>query len=81
MRWVKLPFVVAALIVATQLPSIAQPVDGDPAAGNQIAVTICSSCRRVQSMLFPDRGDSQTSDKDGPPSSQSIANLPSLGFR
>ena len=76
MRWMKLPFVVAALIATTQLPSNAQPVEGDLPSGKQIAVTICSSCHRVQSMLIPERGDSSTSDQDSPPSFQSIANLP-----
>jgi mono/diheme cytochrome c family protein len=58
--------------------SNAQPVEGDLTSGKQIAVTICSSsCHRVQSMLIPERGDSSTSDQDGPSSFQSIANLPS----
>jgi mono/diheme cytochrome c family protein len=77
MRWMKVSFVVVALIAAMQLPSIAQPLNGDPASGRQIATTQCSSCHRVQPMLFTDKGDPSLSDKDGPPSFQSIADLPS----
>ncbi len=77
MSWMKLPFAVAALMVTTELPSIAQPVNGDPASGRQIAATQCSSCHRVLPMVLPDRGDSPAADKDGPPSFQSIADLPS----
>jgi mono/diheme cytochrome c family protein len=77
MSSIKLSFVVVASIAATQLPSNAQPLRGDPASGHQIATKQCSSCHRVQPMLFSDKGDPSLSDKDGPPSFQSIADLPS----
>jgi mono/diheme cytochrome c family protein len=77
MSWIKLSLVVFALIAATQLPSNAQPLNGDPASGRHIATEQCSSCHRVQPMLFSDKGNPSLADKDGPPSFQSIANLPS----
>ena len=72
------PFVVAAAISAAQVPVFAQPINGDPASGRQIATTQCSSCHRVLPMLFSDKGDPSPAEKDGPPSFQSIADLPSI---
>jgi mono/diheme cytochrome c family protein len=69
MRWRILPYFVAAAILTEQSPVLAQPVDGDPAAGRQIATKLCSSCHRVLPMTLSDRAD--------PPSFQSIADLPS----
>ena len=77
MSSIKLSFVVVASIAAMQLPSNAQPLKGDPASGHEIATKQCSSCHRVQPMLFPDKGASASADKDAPPSFQSIADLPS----
>jgi mono/diheme cytochrome c family protein len=76
MRWT-FPFVVAAAISVAQAPALAQPVNVDPASGRQIATTQCSSCHRVLPMLLFDKGDPSLTDKDAPPSFQSIANLPS----
>ena len=59
--------VVASLAVPVR--ALAQPLEGDPASGRQIATKLCSSCHRVLPMTFPDRAD--------PPSFQSIADLPS----
>jgi mono/diheme cytochrome c family protein len=69
MRRMILPYVVAAAILAEQSPVLAQPLDGDPASGRQIATTLCSSCHHVLPMIVPDKAD--------PPSFQSIADLPS----
>jgi mono/diheme cytochrome c family protein len=69
MRWMMLPYLVAAAMLAAQFPSLAQPLDGNAASGRQIATNLCSSCHRVLPMTFPDKGD--------PPSFQSIADLPS----
>jgi mono/diheme cytochrome c family protein len=69
MRWMILPYFVASAILAAQFPVFAQPVEGDPASGRQIATTLCSSCHRVLPMTL--------SDKTDPPSFQSIAELPS----
>ena len=69
MRWIILPYFVVAAILAEQSPILAQPVDGDPAAGRQIAITLCSSCHRVLPMTLSDGAD--------PSSFQSIADLPS----
>ena len=69
MRWMMLPYFVAAAILAAQSPVLAQPVDGDPASGRKIATERCSSCHRVLPMILPDKTD--------PPSFQSIADLPS----
>jgi mono/diheme cytochrome c family protein len=77
MRWNSFPFVVAAAIVAAQSPVGAQSLNGDAASGRQIVTTQCSSCHRVLPMLFPDKGDPSSADKDAPPSFQSIADLPS----
>src|SRR5476649_1388274 len=65
MRWI--PYLVAATLV--QFPALAQPLDGDPASGRQLATKLCSSCHRVLPMTLPDKAD--------PPSFQSIADLPS----
>lgn len=79
MRWIKLSFAVGVLI-ATQLPSNAQP-NGDPASGRKIVASQCRSCHRVEPLQFSDKGDPSLADKDGPPSFQSIADLPSTtGF-
>ena len=77
MRWMNFVFVGAAVILVGQDPVLAQPLRGDPASGRQIATTQCGSCHRVLPMLFPDRGEPSPIDKDGPPSFQSIADLPS----
>jgi mono/diheme cytochrome c family protein len=69
MRWMMLPYVVAAAMLAAQLPVIAQPLDGDPASGRQLATKLCSSCHRVLTMTLADKAD--------PSSFQSIADLPS----
>ena len=63
-----LPYVVATAIFAQQSPVLAQPADGDPASGRQLATRLCSSCHRVLPMTLSDRED--------PPSFQSIADLP-----
>jgi len=68
MRRMFLFCIAASAILAQQSPTLAQPADGDPAAGRQIAKTLCSSCHHVLPMLVPDKGD--------PPSFQSIADLP-----
>jgi mono/diheme cytochrome c family protein len=70
MRWTILPYFVASAILAEQSPVLAQPADGDPAAGRKLATTLCSSCHRVQPMTLSDRAD--------PPSFQSIADQPSI---
>ena len=77
MRWMMLPYIVAVAILAAALPLHAQPLDGNPASGRQIATKLCSSCHHVLPMLFPDRGDTPSPDRGDPPSFQSIANLPS----
>src|ERR1035437_3426512 len=69
MRWMILSYFVASAILAAQSPVIAQPIDGDPASGQQIATKLCSSCHRVLPMTLSDKGD--------PPSFQSIADQPS----
>jgi mono/diheme cytochrome c family protein len=69
MRWMILLYVIAAAILTAQSSVLAQPADGDPAAGRQLATTLCSSCHRVLPMTLSDKAD--------PPSFQSIADLPS----
>jgi mono/diheme cytochrome c family protein len=69
MRWMMLPYFVAAAILTAQSPILAQPAHGDPASGRQIAIKRCSSCHRVLPMTLSDKAD--------PPSFQSIADLPS----
>jgi mono/diheme cytochrome c family protein len=69
MRWMMLPYFVAAATLITQFPVLAQPVDGNPLSGQQIATKLCSSCHRVLPMILSDKAD--------PPSFQSIADLPS----
>jgi mono/diheme cytochrome c family protein len=69
MRWMILPYLVAASTLAAQFPAAAQPVEGDPASGRQLAMRLCSSCHRVLPMTLADTGD--------PPSFQSIADLTS----
>jgi len=69
MRWMMLPYFVAAAILTAQSPVLAQPVDGDPASGRQIATKRCSLCHRVLPMILSDKAD--------PPSFQSIADQPS----
>jgi mono/diheme cytochrome c family protein len=63
------PYIVTAAMLSAQLPVLAQPLEGNPLRGRQIATTLCSSCHRVLPMTLPDKGD--------PPSFQSIADLPS----
>jgi mono/diheme cytochrome c family protein len=67
-RWMKLPYLVAAAILAGQFPALAQSV-GDAAAGREIATKLCSSCHRVLPMTLADKAD--------PPSFQSVADLTS----
>jgi mono/diheme cytochrome c family protein len=69
--------VVAAASLAAQFPALAEPIKGDPMSGREIATKQCSSCHHVLPRLFPDTNDSPSVDKDGPPSFQSIADLPS----
>jgi mono/diheme cytochrome c family protein len=69
MRWMILPYFVASAILAQQSPTLAQPLEGDPASGRQIATKLCSSCHHVLPVTLPDKG--------GPPSFQSIADQPS----
>jgi cytochrome c len=64
----RLPYLVAAAILAGQFPALAQPV-GDAASGREIATKVCSSCHRVLPMTLADKAD--------PPSFQSIADLAS----
>jgi len=66
-RWMKLPYLVAAAILAAQFPTLAQ--SGDAVSGREIATKRCSSCHRVLPMTLADMAD--------PPSFQSIADLPS----
>ena len=75
MRWMTITLVAATSIFALPVAAPAQPVDGNPASGRQIATTQCSSCHRVLPILLSDRG--VPADKDSPPSFQSIADLPS----
>jgi mono/diheme cytochrome c family protein len=69
MRWMILPCFVAAGILTAQFPVLAQPIEGNPLSGQQIATKQCSSCHRVLPMILSDKAD--------PPSFQSIADLPS----
>ena len=69
MRWMILPYLVAAAIIAAQFPALAQAADGDAASGREIATKQCSSCHRVLPMTLADKAD--------PPSFQSLADLPS----
>ena len=69
MRWMILTYLVASAILATQSRVLAQPGDGDPTSGHQVATKLCSSCHRVMPIT--------PSDKEDPPSFQSIADLPS----
>jgi mono/diheme cytochrome c family protein len=69
MRRMILPCFIVSAILAQQSPVLAQPADGDPASGRQLATTLCSSCHRVLPMTLADKAD--------PPSFQSIAELPS----
>jgi len=73
MRRMIIPYSIAAAILTAQFPVIAQPADGDPVSGRQLATKLCSSCHRVLPMIISDKAD--------PPSFQSIADLPSTtGF-
>ena len=60
--------VIAAMLAAT-VPAHAQPHEGDPASGREIATKLCSTCHRVLPMTLTDKSD--------PPSFQSVADLPS----
>lgn len=77
MNSIRYCFVVAAALLAAPLPLFAQPLTGDPKSGRQIATVQCSSCHQVLPRLFPERNDPPGADTDGPPSFQSIADLPS----
>ena len=61
MRWMILPYFVAAATLAPQFPVLAEPPDGDPTSGRQIATKLCSSCHRVLPMTLSDQGDPPTS--------------------
>ncbi len=76
-RWMKFVFVGATAISVGQYPVLAQPLGGDPASGRQIVTTQCGSCHRVLPMLSLDGDKLSPVDKDGPPSFQSVADLPS----
>jgi mono/diheme cytochrome c family protein len=67
MRWI--PYFIVAATLTVQFPALAQPLDGDPESGRQLAIKLCSSCHRVLPMTLSDKAD--------PPSFQSIADLPS----
>ena len=69
MRRMLLPYLVASAIFTQQSPALAQPLEGDPASGRQLATKLCSSCHHVLPMIEPDKAD--------PPSFQSIADLSS----
>ena len=69
MRWMILSCFVALALLAARSPGVAQPADGDPASGRQIATRLCSSCHHVLPIFLPDKADA--------PSFQSIADLPS----
>jgi mono/diheme cytochrome c family protein len=69
MRWMFLPCLFTAAILATKFPAFSQPLVGDAASGREIATTQCSSCHRVLPMTLADKAD--------PPSFQSLADLPS----
>ena len=69
MRWIMLRCVLAAGFLGTQFPVLAQPLNGDPTSGRQVATKLCSSCHRVLPMIL--------ADKANPPSFQSVADLPS----
>jgi mono/diheme cytochrome c family protein len=69
MRWMIASYFAASVILVAQSLVLAQPVAGDPASGRRLATTLCSSCHRVLPMTL--------SDKEDPPSFQSIADLPS----
>lgn len=69
MRWMMFPYVVAALVSGAHFSALAQPLEGNPLRGREIATKLCSSCHHVLPMTIPDKAD--------PPSFQSIANLPS----
>jgi mono/diheme cytochrome c family protein len=77
MRSIRCCFAVTAALLATPLPVLSQRPAGDPKSGRQIATVQCSTCHQVLPRLFPDRNDPLDVDKDGPPSFQSIADLPS----
>ena len=77
MRSIGFCFVVAAAVLAKQLPVSAEPLRGDPTSGRKLATVQCSSCHQVLPRLFSERSDPSSTDKDGPPSFQSIADLPS----
>jgi mono/diheme cytochrome c family protein len=69
MRRLILPYLAAAAILTALSPALAQPNEGDPAAGRQTATKLCSSCHQVLPIFLPDKGDA--------PSFQSIVDLPS----
>src|SRR6476659_6440252 len=69
MRWMMFSYVATAALSAAQPAALAQPLEGNPLRGRQIALTLCGSRHRVLPMTLPDTGD--------PPSFQSIADLPS----
>ena len=69
MRWMILPYLVLAAILAAQFPALSQPIVGDAMTGREIATTRCSSCHLILPMTLADKAD--------PPSFQSLADLPS----
>jgi mono/diheme cytochrome c family protein len=69
MRWMILPYLVAATLRTAQVPALAQFVNGDPVEGRWIATRLCRSCHQVLPMILSGKAD--------PPSFQSIADQPS----
>jgi mono/diheme cytochrome c family protein len=69
MRRIVLPCVFAAITLAAQFPVLAQPVNGSPSPGRQIATTICGNCHKVTPTMPPSTVAS--------PTFEDIANLPS----
>jgi mono/diheme cytochrome c family protein len=64
-----LPYLATAAIFTALSAALAQPSEGDPAAGRETATKLCSSCHQVLPIFLPDKRDA--------PSFQSIADLPS----
>jgi mono/diheme cytochrome c family protein len=77
MRSMRSACVVAAAMCVAPFLALAQPLSGDAGSGRQIVTAQCSSCHRVEPMRLSERAGVAEADKDGPPSFQSIADLPS----
>ena len=69
MRRIMLPCAIAAVTLAAQFPVLAQPLEGSPSSGRQIAMTICGSCHRLIPSIY--------SSFETTPNFEDIANLPS----